>query len=642
MKTRDHVRFYSKSDLTLAHNLELAGHVLDSFDENCAYDDVNDVLELATIHLLIKENLFLTDWDEKVIESYKKIVRKFSGRITRYIQDFLLRDFCNSYELIFFDYRQIFWQCVSNYGIYKCVELEKFNVWLKKYDSSLIYILENEPLTKRFSSVLVPHLINSKRAAEILIEKALYSPQRDVFWPSALTEDDKIQMVKNYIGREEANVNYLKKISLASRNANPRIDGTIRLLANEATRRYFEKIPKNIKCSFQISVLPTMDVPCRESETEKLWVFELNRDWVQNHLDFYSIMLMLSRGLGFERKNHISVLPRMDSDFSPILEAGTIGDSDEVYHGECLKFSLRRNIFSYKLLCYRNELFYNKIELEDVFKCFYEDYLQETLGICGFSFTPPSENTNILERIKITLPEIERVLKSYNLFVTKGFVDECLLNSSSSPLGDAGSLPSNISQKYAYGVEKRYQEMNILFSSLLNLAPLHKSGEKIYDSFYERLLAEIVYKKDIPANYWTVLDDLLKTGFITIDNNDGRIVMNPIRCKLLKTVYDEEVICFQNLSTEERLELDDIVAKGVLRVENTLFTRKEQQYISYVWGDKYKDGLAIRNRYLHGAYPQNIAKQESDYIELLKLMVLIMLKMKEEFEYYSEHCAKSS
>lgn len=48
---------------------------------------------------------------------------------------------------------------------------------------------------------------------------------------------------------------------------------------------------------------------------------------------------------------------------------------------------------------------------------------------------------------------------------------------------------------------------------------------------------------------------------------------------------------------------------------------------------EYSNGHQLRNKYVHGSYPLNERKQQQDYIELLKIMVLIIIKINEEFCY---------
>ena len=45
----------------------------------------------------------------------------------------------------------------------------------------------------------------------------------------------------------------------------------------------------------------------------------------------------------------------------------------------------------------------------------------------------------------------------------------------------------------------------------------------------------------------------------------------------------------------------------------------------------YSDGKDLRNKYIHSTYPRDEETQKRDYIELLKIMILIIVKINEEF-----------
>ena len=73
---RERVVFYSKEDLAAGYHLSIAEKVLDAFDENAVYEDVNDVLELASIRLYIKNEMFSRSWDDERINRYKNRIKK--------------------------------------------------------------------------------------------------------------------------------------------------------------------------------------------------------------------------------------------------------------------------------------------------------------------------------------------------------------------------------------------------------------------------------------------------------------------------------------------------------------------------------------------------------------------------------------
>ena len=69
-----------------------------------------------------------------------------------------------------------------------------------------------------------------------------------------------------------------------------------------------------------------------------------------------------------------------------------------------------------------------------------------------------------------------------------------------------------------------------------------------------------------------------------------------------------------------------------IRYENTLFSKPEQDYLNYVLNkSEFSNGLDLRNRYSHDTCSLDEKTQSQDYLELLKIMVFIIIKINEEF-----------
>ena len=75
-----------------------------------------------------------------------------------------------------------------------------------------------------------------------------------------------------------------------------------------------------------------------------------------------------------------------------------------------------------------------------------------------------------------------------------------------------------------------------------------------------------------------------------------------------------------------------VIASGDLCEGKTLFSIPEQQYLDFILNKSaYSDGLDLRNKYSHGTTSTNEAKHHENYLEFLKIMVLIIIKINEEF-----------
>ena len=78
--------------------------------------------------------------------------------------------------------------------------------------------------------------------------------------------------------------------------------------------------------------------------------------------------------------------------------------------------------------------------------------------------------------------------------------------------------------------------------------------------------------------------------------------------------------------------MDDLIERDDLSEGRTLFSIPEQQYLDFILNKAtYSDGLDLRNKYSHGTTSTNEAKHFENYLEFLKIMVLIIIKINEEF-----------
>jgi hypothetical protein len=69
--------------------------------------------------------------------------------------------------------------------------------------------------------------------------------------------------------------------------------------------------------------------------------------------------------------------------------------------------------------------------------------------------------------------------------------------------------------------------------------------------------------------------------------------------------------------------------------ENTLFTKEERRYLNYYLNQKeFSNGLDLRNKYLHGTNSSSVDEQQNDYLMLLKLVILVVHKIKDDLNLY--------
>lgn len=220
---------------------------------------------------------------------------------------------------------------------------------------------------------------------------------------------------------------------------------------------------------------------------------------------------------------------------------------------------------------------------------------------------------------------MDGIFKQFRMYVQDGEIDRELFEMSSEHI-IFSQLPSFIKNKYAYVNNQQIQnEQFLLFSDQSSLRYTEKERGK-YKSFYELLLNKKMKLSDFADFQKKDIKWLIECGAIIIQENNF-LTLNKSRTFLLKDLYDHDVICVQYYD-----QLEDWIDLNELRITGSLFSEPEQDYLNYMLNKSaFSNGLDLRNKYSHSTYLSDEKIQLIDYIKLLKIMVLIVGKINEEF-----------
>ncbi len=137
------------------------------------------------------------------------------------------------------------------------------------------------------------------------------------------------------------------------------------------------------------------------------------------------------------------------------------------------------------------------------------------------------------------------------------------------------------------------------------------------------------------------LHELLDIDLIRVIKNDTIVLTKT--APILYDLFIKEVICYQYLDEEQKAIVDKMISDNDLYSETTLFSIPEQQYLSYMLNDKlFSNGPEIRNKYAHGNYPSDENKHHENYIFLLNIMIMTIVKINEEILWREEINNKQS
>ena len=363
-------------------------------------------------------------------------------------------------------------------------------------------------------------------------------------------------------------------------------------------------------------------------EKDHIYSYAYSKEWLQENQDYPTLLnnfIYLFKYVDFCFR---STFVSRKAELSPLeSHLGVKGKKDYIFGSH---FNTKEMRSLLQMIAYREELQRLGIQIEPIFQWFFETYLKEEFGAEGFTYAPPSSGTTYFEKCKLLASAIDGILKQYRLFCEDGQVDRELLEMSSGHV-IFREIPSMMKNKYVYsGSEMVEKEMYLLFSDQSMMYYTEKTKDQ-YRTLPKLLLSENMKKEDFAYYQQGNLDWLIDRGSVRIAD-DGRLLIHTTRASVLGDLFYNEVVCPSYYDEGLRKQVDEFIATGDMRYENTLFSKPEQDYLNYALNkSEFSNGLDLRNKYSHDTCSLEESQQRQDYMELLKIMVLIVIKINEEF-----------
>lgn len=619
--------------MSIGWNLEKAVPILEAFDADfCQCDDINRAMELYNIDLIFKSGVRLTKWDDETYARYQSIVERLPRAYTQYfnmICDDNIKDILSNIDLSYID---DFWALFDKLKIYKKVSGEHIAAYIQTDRTSLHSILQNKNIVKYYDNLIANVLRQSDRTAELLISEFLKEKRSStcLYFPSSFYPSEFEGVLQAYVDSGLANPNLLNLITNSQNSKVCPISDKLRLLAKRAYQKYWENNKSSVlwfNYGISVSFKDSDEIKRLEKDTEHNYigvVFDCN--WISENLDYPTLLnnfIYLFEYFDFQWRSGFISHKHRRKDL--IDNFKTIGVK---YYNKSLTFDYISSLFSIEMRGYCELLQSHGIRIENIFKWFFEEYLSAEFGATGFLFNPPTERSTALEKCKTLVSEIEGILKQFKYYVEDGCIDRELLEISSNPF-PISTLKSFVVNKYAYANSKEIEkEMYLLFSNQCFLSLLRDNSES-HSSLTEHLTHGQLRMSDFEHFDHPDLEWLLSRKSLRL-NNDV-IEMNIDRINILKDLYENDVICCSYIGCL-RSQLDELVQDEDLRYGSTLLSEPEQDYFNYVLNkSKFSNGLDLRNKYIHSTYPADESMHKQNYLEFLKIMVLIIGKINEEF-----------
>ncbi len=494
-------------------------------------------------------------------------------------------------------------------------------------------MLQQIEIVKYYGKELAEILRVSEQTPQLIISKFLEAGSKkcQYHFPKELSLSEFEDIFQKYIDSETANYNYLRLLADAQSSKECPISDKLRLSAKRACDSYWENRPDtgiHIESGIGVEFTDAPEIKSVKREKRNTLLITYDIKWLLENLDYPTILnnfLYVFEQFDFCWR---STLVSVKSQLGILERTLFIRGNKDYIRGE--SFNALENLTTLQMKGYYNILEKNGVCLEDVLKWFFEKYLPEEFCANGFHFNPPSEGTTLVEKCRTIASEMDGVLKQFRMYVQDGEIDQELFEMSSEHIVFS-NLSGFVEEKYAYGSSDNIEnEQFLLFSDQSHLYYIEKTKSK-YSCLFELLVKEKVNFSDFWEHQHSNLQWLIDRGIIIVDL-DGYLKINVPKVYILKDLYEHDVICPQYYDDELKSIVDEWCRNGDLKLENTLFSKPEQDYLNYKLNKaSYSNGLDLRNKYAHSTYTKDENTQYVDYINLLKIMILIITKINEEF-----------
>ena len=508
---------------------------------------------------------------------------------------------------------------------------------LENNNAHIREILTQKNIMNYYSQLITEHLINPEhcvKSAELLISHFLEDveiKQSRLSFPNELTGEMKEAIIRNYISHNDANPNYFRLIAESQSTTDLPLQDKTRL---EAQRKYDDHSKtlftenSGFKYGVQIGFSETqIEEFLVEDSIDHTISIMYSTKWIDENQDYPTLW-----------NNFIYLFEYVDRFFRStfISQPAQLGIFERYLNIKGkrtyvtgIDFTMKSMMSKLQMVAYFKQLSRLNIKLESMFKWFFEEYLLDEFNAIGFVFHTPSDGTTDLEKCKLLASEIDSVLQQFALFVDDGNIDRDLLEISSKPM-KFENIPSFCKEKYVYPNDGICSNcMHLLFSDQSDITYTNRIKSKYHD-FFSLINSEIMNIEDFSEHQKYHIEWLHKNSCINIGGN-GELTLAIEKASILYDLYNNQVSCISYLD-RYRTVLDIMAASNEIRYESSLFSRPEQSYMSYILNKSmYSNGYDLRNKYIHSTHSLSPEAHKNDYIELLKIMVLIIIKINEEF-----------
>ena len=603
---------------------------LDSLDFDSSLTQINDALELYNVYRILKE----VSYDKIILRRiYEKVARFF-----RLIDGARFYAFHQTVEIAYYD---DYLDLIEKFEIYKSISEKVIKLLFLQEDFTLDKLLEHEELVDHFDYIIAEYMRHSDQSAEVLIRNFLEKKPdnaKPCYIPKNLAASEYEGIIWQYIDSDYPHINLVSLVSRSLSSKECPLSDDLRFHAKERAEALFSRpgvVSSQGGISIGISYEEMDEIKRVTTPQPDHFLFSFNYQWLDENKDYPTILNNFIYIFEFCDSNMRCSFPVVKSSLGKFERLLGVTGVKEYKTGHV--FHIINSIARMNMHAYYSFLLKQQIYIEDVIQWFFTTYIKEEFGIDCFEVNFPSNTYTNLDKCKLAATELDGILNQFIYFVSKGPINREMYEMSSNPV-IFDSIKSFIPNKYTYSNNADLDsEMNLWFSdqSALGYVAKYYQEDSKTNTFYALAKAHDLNTNDFEKYAETSLQWLEKRGSITI-SADGKIAINTNRISVLKDLYDHDVIITSKFSKNP--EFQKFLGNGELKSISTLFSKPEQDFLNFMLNRReFSNGSDLRNKYIHSSYPKDKKQHYNDYIDILRIVIFVLIKLNEEFCYMFDH-----
>ncbi|MEI6893832.1 MAG: hypothetical protein V5789_04190 [Colwellia sp.] len=615
------IRYLPKSDLAVPSYLESAKSLLTQLSKGELSPSINDIVSISNILRYIEDGLgeYLGNPDPREL---KKTIIEFcqsNGSIG------VLDQFSQLDGWLDAD----FWQFYGCFGLEKKLEEAEFASFLSQEEPSIRPILFQTKLRKRFKSSIRDYFLSNAENVRYLLERKEIGISPSPPIPKDITPEDELSLVTAYIYSESPGHRALE-ILARSKSVPPKLQLAAIKRAKEIGEQVFKSSASALNVGVEITYKEQKDIVEHDIEDGILKCsYDIN--WIRENSDKATLLLYNFIHLFNYTDDHGRITLCFQMSEIGVFQRTMLNQRTDWYPNESLAFMQKNQAACLQLHSYSRVLGDVEITSEELINWFFNEYIKVEFEIEGFQSNVPEGDRPFIEKCRLLAPEIERVLKLFQLLVDDGHIDHDLIAINTNPFAVA-TTGSFFNSKYCYLESEDGKIATHYFYSDQCMLNYDSHNNNSYPNFATRLAKQPLCTDDFEEYQKRDLDWLEQKGFLNFDSEGSIKITSMPKILFLGEIFRNGCLVYNSYEGEWRQALDQMIEEGTMCVESSLFSEPEGKYIDYHLNKRqFINSLDLRNKYVHGSHAgSDEGEHELNYIQMLKIMVCIVLKINDE------------